>query len=794
MAYQFEGVNRKKEEHIKIRQRDIRTGEQKLKDKIATSSAFTHGVYIVLAAMLVITPFLTELIAFLLAIYTLIIFGVAERTLPISIPLSSKRKGADGMFFLGNDIENNNEEIWISNDVARRHMLIMGTTGAGKTEALLSISYNMILTGSGFIFSDGKGTFELYAKTYILCRSIGIEDDLLLMSFLTGGRDIRGPQTTKVSNTLNPFSSGSAAELSQLLISLMSSGSGGGGDMWEARAAALMECIMAYLVYRRDEEKVLISIDGIRNTLILNEIYNAWKNSVDNKHKLPDNIESSLHAYLVSLAGFDADKPFADQQDSVSEQHGYLFMQFTKILGSLTDVYGYIFNVNLSEINFWDVVVNRRVLIVLLPALSKSQQELSMLGKVIVACVKRMMSSGSGEYAEGNVRHAFLVNPTNNITPYLVIFDEYGYYSVKGGAVIPAQARGLNFMTIYAGQDKPAFETSSKEDAESIIANTKVKVCMALEDPFSTFDVFAKAAGEAEVAVSNSRQANVSGFSNGFKDTGSVSIDKRSRITILDLKQQKSGFAHIIYEGVGVIRIRFFYVGIELKNYPTQNISVNQFIKVNPPSIEKAEELNKKFDKIKNNLINIQYIVNLKDEADLNEDLHDETLNKLSVLIDKYYKEHKSFTTASCATIAQVLYEKNKEIEEQGRKYNINSTNNMSTEFLLEDEDFLDEDDEDDDDEDDNLIKSIDDDRVTRYGRRKSEFEDDYVKKSMVIDSDMNSIEYNKKKTIQSIQTTVSYPKDIPDNKSSFELAGIIEELNDMLDKDFSNISDLADY
>ena len=106
MAYQFEGVNRKKEEHIKIRQRDIRTGEQKLKDKIATSSSFTHGVYIVLAVMLVITPFLTELIAFLLAIYTLIIFGVAERTLPISIPLSSKRKGADGMFFLGNDIEN----------------------------------------------------------------------------------------------------------------------------------------------------------------------------------------------------------------------------------------------------------------------------------------------------------------------------------------------------------------------------------------------------------------------------------------------------------------------------------------------------------------------------------------------------------------------------------------------------------------------------------------------------------------------------------------------------------------
>ena len=47
-------------------------------------------------------------------------------------------------------------------------------------------------------------------------------------------------------------------------------------------------------------------------------------------------------------------------------------------------------------------------------------------------------------------------------TPYICILDEYGYYAVKGFAVVPAQARSLGFSVIFAGQDLPAFPKSIK--------------------------------------------------------------------------------------------------------------------------------------------------------------------------------------------------------------------------------------------------------------------------------------------------------------------------------------------
>jgi len=43
-----------------------------------------------------------------------------------------------------------------------------------------------------------------------------------------------------------------------------------------------------------------------------------------------------------------------------------------------------------------------------------------------------------------------------------------GYYAVEGFAVVPAQARSLGFSAIFAGQDLPAFQKASKEEALSM--------------------------------------------------------------------------------------------------------------------------------------------------------------------------------------------------------------------------------------------------------------------------------------------------------------------------------------
>ncbi len=78
------------------------------------------------------------------------------------------------------------------------HVLIFGSTGSCKTEAMVSLAYNEPLKGSGFIYVDGKGDNSFFAKIFSMVRAVhgmGQEDDLLLINFMTGAwGDIIGPQ------------------------------------------------------------------------------------------------------------------------------------------------------------------------------------------------------------------------------------------------------------------------------------------------------------------------------------------------------------------------------------------------------------------------------------------------------------------------------------------------------------------------------------------------------------------------------------------------------------------------
>ena len=211
-------------------------------------------------------------------------------------------------------------------------------------------------------------------------------------------------------------------------------------------------------------------------------------------------------------------------------------MQLTRVFTSLADTYGHILTTDLAEVDLKDTVLNRRILVVLLPALEKSPDELSNLGKVVIASMRSMMAAGLGDAVEGDYRDLIVSKPTNADTPFLCILDEYGYYAVKGFAVVPAQARSLGFSVVFAGQDLPAFQKASKEEAASIGANTNIKICMKLEDPTDTWEFFMKGAGEAYVSTVDSFSASQGSMANTYMDTKSAKMDKRSRIDLLDLK------------------------------------------------------------------------------------------------------------------------------------------------------------------------------------------------------------------------------------------------------------------
>lgn len=586
--------------------RDTRTIGKRISD-------FFHkptNIAIVLIGLACISYYISQfsLLLFLIGIGIFFYTFSCKQKLPFRLPKVAHVKDfndlkpgiklpnmARGIAFFGNDLKTN-EELWFANDDMRTHALIFGSTGSGKTEALVSIAFNALVQGSGFIYVDGKGDNSLYAKVFSMTRSMGREDDLLLINFMTGARDIVGPQDKRLSNTLNPFCQGSSSMLTQLVVSLMGdSGSGGDGDMWKGRAIAFVEALMRLLVYMRDDGAILLDANSIRNyfdlqrleSIVVDKIFPRDDQESINIEKVPKLVTDPLRNYLGTLPGYNKEKK-GKQVSQVLEQHGFITMQLVRAFSSLADTYGHIVRTNLAEVDFKDVVLNRRILVVLLPALEKSPDELSNLGKIIVSSLKAMMAAGLGEEVEGDYRDVIERKPTTSPTPYICVLDEYGYYAVKGFAVVPAQARSLGFSAIFAGQDLPAFQKASKEEAASIGANTNIKICMKLEDPTETWDFFTKTAGEAYVTKVDSFQTNATGIANTYMDTKSSSFERRARVDLLDLKEQTEGEAHIFFRSK-IVRARMFYANPK----PVKRLKLNQFLKVGAPPDEYLVKLQK---------------------------------------------------------------------------------------------------------------------------------------------------------------------------------------------------------
>jgi len=609
MAYSQRGLESRQEQDYSKIIRDTRTLSMRIADVLKNPRGLA-AVLVCFTIVCFLLPYLSEIIL-MTGIFCFIYSYFQKNVLPFRLPIqskvkdyndlypnSSKPKMARGIYFFGNELKTDNE-LWFSNEDMRTHVLIFGSTGSGKTQAMLSIAYNALLQASGFIYVDGKGDNSLYASIFSLARSMGREDDLLLINFMTGARDVIGPQETRLSNTLNPFGVGSSSMLANLIVSLMDSASKTpDGDMWKGRAIGFVEALMKVLVAMRDAGYILLDANTIRNyfhlpkleSIVLDKIFpRDGMDSVSLEH-FPNSVLEPITNYILTLPGFRKENK-GKQVSQVFEQHGYITMQLVRVFTSLADTYGHILRTRLPEVDLTDVVLNRRILCVLLPALEKSPAELANLGKIVIATLKAMMAAGLGDSVEGEFKDLIEKKPTNAETPYLCILDEYGYYAVEGFAVVPAQARSLGFSVVFAGQDLPAFQKASKEEAASIGANTNIKICMKLEDPTETWDFFMKTGGESYVTHVDSFQVDQGSVLGTYQDAKGARLEKRARVDLLDLKEQREGEAHFFFKSK-IVRGRFFYANPP----PVKRMHLNHFLMVNAPTDEAVENLKKVFD------------------------------------------------------------------------------------------------------------------------------------------------------------------------------------------------------
>jgi hypothetical protein len=385
------------------------------------------------------------------------------------------------------------------------HILLTGTTGAGKTEALLSLMSNAFATGSGGVMVDGKGDVSVYAKMFAMADYFDRRDDLYVINFMTGHLTT---STLQRSHRFNPFEKGLPDALAGLLTKMFEDPAI--PSMWTGRASAMLSGLMRMLCWLRDEKGRYLDVVVIRDSIQFQALFDlAYSEEFADA---PAACRAPLRAYLSSLGAFVIEKGYDQSQETLNQQ-AYIEMQLTRSLGMMADVYGHIFAAGGSDVDIEDVVKNRRFLLVMLPALEKSRDEIALLGKIVVAALQSMASSllWTNEASPEVLKGIGLAPGGDDAQPpFLCILDEATYYAVSGFDLLAAQARGLGISLVISCQDIQSLFDANSRVARAIVSNTATKIIMRTECWHPALDdmIVSAEAGRDDVARAISRHAD----------------------------------------------------------------------------------------------------------------------------------------------------------------------------------------------------------------------------------------------------------------------------------------------
>lgn len=616
-------IEKHHEVELKRRVADVRPWGQKMQEWLSVPSNFLFFAG-PLAMTAVALPMTLPVVApVFLAGY------IASRSMKALLPyrypapkkVDPEGKKADGILCLGNVRSNssfeNFKQCWLSDDDMRKHWLIMGSTGSGKSETLKGIFFNALCWGSGFFCADGKADNKLPTDGYTMARAFARDDDILGLNFLLGGKT---PQQVarsrrRRSNRLNPFSNGDADTLIQMGANLLPKAEGD-GKSWQEKALAVWRAVITALCYKRDTTDYTLSVGSIIDHLsiqMIEELYVEGYKEAQESHDgawsygyvgIKNYLDSGCPAYSVeklqkkhnlietpapTMPGRRPAPGREHEQDPAAiEQHGYRVGQLMPVLNLLDKTYGYIFRAPFSEIDMIDVALRNRILFLLIPSLEKSSQEAENLGKLAIACLRVMMARNLGSELEGTYEELLGSKATNSNYPYIAALDELGYYFADGIAVMFAQARSLGISMIAAAQDlEKLTEGSRAAEAGAMMGNTVNKIFMKNDDSGKTWDLISKTLGKIRVATYG-RYISGEGMG-GFKRERDMSVEEIDRVSYDELQKFKPGQAMINALG-HTERVNTFFMGKWLEKLNNQKFHLNRFLQVHEPTEEDIQE------------------------------------------------------------------------------------------------------------------------------------------------------------------------------------------------------------
>lgn len=492
---------------------------------------------------------------------------------------------AQGTVLLGNQ-QLTDKELWLSGGDLLTHALVIGTTGAGKTVALVGLAAaTAFCRGGGLIYIDAKAGPDLLYEISALCRVFGREDDLRAINYSLAGVSTKRRNYKKLSNTTSPFAHGTDSQMVTTLTDTMPSG-GEQNQFFSQRAIACLKILAPALCELRDMGVLTIRPSTITEFMSVRKFMELAQNKIivageeRPGFEIRENTRKPIETFLKQL-GVDFDKPPQDQDPKVLEQFSYAEGYFSLTMANFSGTFGHIYeHTALAEADFVDVVLHNRILLVAIPAMQQSSEEISSLGKIVLAALKVALSQGLGGDNAGDYEDTIGSLPVDQRVPTVTIIDEYPAIVVEGFATAATQGRSVGMVCVFSGQDFPGFTGASATEADQIFGSTRLKMLLATEDAGSTLKKFQELAGKQAVAEGHGWERS-DGFMDAYRANVGASIHEVERIDIKEINEQDKGEGHIFYRGK-VIRSNLFYTGIDSAQVK-DNFRYNQMLPIEYP-------------------------------------------------------------------------------------------------------------------------------------------------------------------------------------------------------------------
>lgn len=348
----------------------------------------------------------------------------------------------------------------------KRMGIVVGKAGSGKTVFLRGLLEEILFLGAGAFVIDAKGTVDEIKRFLAMAYKYGRENDLLILNFTN----------MKNTHTINFLAYGSALMLKEILMVLSSSGE----DKWRQVDEDFITAILKLLVYKRDNEKLILTLDVIRDYLTLSRLL---KEAIKYRKSQHRNLDDYVR-YVTSKIEIDAQEFKAKADGDVefwklcSEnakktdlqgvyEAGLSAGNWNGVLTTLGSDYGAIFNVEYPDIDFYQAIQSNKIILVSLPTM-ESEETAKKIGKLLLGIIKSVADTKIRSSAEPRI-------------PFVFLLDEFGSFAISGFGRFMSKARALGmpmFLFFQSTAQIDVVDDGKGLEKQEIFDNSDVFCCL----------------------------------------------------------------------------------------------------------------------------------------------------------------------------------------------------------------------------------------------------------------------------------------------------------------------------